>query len=336
VAGRPLLDAAAATGQLSFDHLRLLVKYRKAPVIDVFDRDEADLIAAAVELSVDGLRRHLERWYFDALAETGRNEPDGPEPAARPGNRFRAIVGVGGVGLIDATLDPVAFAALKARLDTAYDRLRASGVLENDPRTISEVYGDLFADLVSERPNGTNAIGARVSAVIDLDTLLRRAGYDDPDVRTRRRAEIIGTGPVSDDVIAELCQMAEIALLVTDRGVPLWFGRSRRLATRNQRDAVVAASDGYCEFPGCTVTADRCQIDHLQGWANGGGTDITNLGLACRFHNRLKHRRKLTVTRNPDGTTTWTQPDGTPITTHYHHTHPHPPDPPDPSEPDPP
>src|SRR5262249_1237707 len=146
------------SGRLLHDHLRLLVDYRKAPVQDLFDRDEAALITAAVELTVDGLRLHLERWYLDALAEAQRNEPDGPEPEPAPGNRFRALTGLGGIGMIEATLDPISFAALMARLDGAFERLRASGALEHDPRSITEIYGDLFADLVSQRPDGSSAV----------------------------------------------------------------------------------------------------------------------------------------------------------------------------------
>ena len=133
-----------------------------------------------------------------------------------------------------------------------------------------------------------------------------------------RIAEIAGHGPVDDTVIAQLLSQANLALLVTDTGgAPLWYGRTRRLATVAQRNAVIATSNGHCCFPGCTITAERCEIDHLTGWTAGGRTDIDNLGLLCSFHNRLKHRWNLTVTRAPDGTLRWHHPNGSEIHSRY-------------------
>ena len=96
-------------------------------------------------LTVDGLRLHLERWHHDALAEAERNEPDGPEPAPAPGNVFKHAMGVGGVGLLEVQLDPIIYRKLMARLDARFEKLVASGALENDPRSVQEIYGDLFA-----------------------------------------------------------------------------------------------------------------------------------------------------------------------------------------------
>jgi hypothetical protein len=318
VAERPLLAEAAREGRLSHDHLRALVDVRREPVIEVWDRDEAVLVAAACRLTVDGLRLHLAAWYHDALVEVGRNEPDGPEPKGTDGNRFRMCPGIAGRGLFDGELTPAARAAVQARLDAGYETLRRAGALEHDPRTLEEIYGDLVVALFEQRSDGS-AIAPRVSAVVDLDTLLTRAGAVDPEERMRRRAEIVGVGPVSDDVIAELCEQARISLVVTDRGHALWYGRGRRLASAAQRAAAIAVSGGVCSFPGCTQAADRCQIDHLLGWEDDGTTDQPNLAPLCRFHNRLKHRRRIRARRRADGTIEWTAPHGTPITARWLH-----------------
>jgi hypothetical protein len=323
VAARPLLAAEAAGGRLSQAHLRLLVDARRAPVEDLYDRDEADLITEAKTLTADGLQMRLARWYHDALVEAGRNEPDRPEPSG-DGNRLRLVQGFGGRGLFDGELTPDAFASVTAAVEAEISRRRASGALENDPRCLGEIQGDVLVDLVTRgaaRPDGTEA-APLIVATCDLDTLLRRGGVDDPAERTRRRADIAGAGPVADDVIAELATAADIALLVTDGGHPLWLGRSRRLATTAQRHAAVAASDGHCYWPGCTVSANTCQIDHLLGWDDQGPTDIDNLAPLCRWHNRLKHRGRYRATREPDGSITITDARGSPVTSRYHHTQP--------------
>lgn len=319
----PAVAAAAAAGRLPHSHIKLLVDAREQPVVDLFDRDQDLLVAAACQLTADGLRQHLARWRHEALIEAGRNEPDGPEPPATDGNRLRLVDAIGGRGLGELDLDPQTNAMVRAGLDAEYDRLRRAGALDADPRTLAEIYGDLFAEIFArgiahpDRP----APGALVTAVVDLDTLLRRAGHADAADRTARRAELLGGGPVSDDVIADLAARADISLLVTHptTGLPLWLGRARRLATPAQRRAVLAASDGHCTFPGCTIAAHRCEIDHLTGWEQGGPTDIENLAPTCAFHNRLKHRRRVRARREADGSVTYTGADGTPIRSRYRH-----------------
>ena len=321
-AAHPHLQGAAAEGRLSHEHVRALVDARRRPVEEVWDRDESELVAAGCRLSVDGLRRHLAGWYEDALVEAGANEPDGPEPPGTEGNRFRLRGGFRGRGLFDGELTPEARAAVQARLDAEYDRLLQAGALEHDPRSLEEVHGDLLAELFETGGLGRGVV-PQVSAVVDLDTLLARAGATTPEARTARRAEIVGVGPVSDDAIAELCERARISLVVTDRGNALWFGRSRRLASAAQRAAASAVSGGLCTFPGCTLGAQWCQIDHLLGWEDGGATDQPNLAPLCRFHNRLKHRERIRARRGADGSIEWTARHGTPITARWLHQLPH-------------
>ena len=71
--------------------------------------------------------------------------------------------------------------------------------------------------------------------------------------------------------------------LLDEHGAPLHLGRSHRLATPAQRTALLAR-DGGCVIPGCTTTADRCDIHHVNPWTDGGPTDITNLVTVCGRH----------------------------------------------------
>jgi hypothetical protein len=320
-AARPHLAAAASAGALSHEHLRLLADARCAPLEDQFDLDEADLVEAACTRTVDALRVHLRRWRYDALARLGRNEPDGPEPPAPDGNVLRLSPLLDGRAKLDAELDPLAAATIRNGIDAELDRLRAAGALDADPRSLRELEADLFVAIFERglaRPDGA-APAPLVLAAVDLDTVLDRAGVATPAERTARRAELIGHGPVSDDAIAELLDRADLALLITHPGTghPLWFGRTRRLATTAQRHAVLATSSPHCDFPGCTVGVHRCQIDHLTSWDDRGPTDVDNLRALCRFHNPLKHRRQITATAHPDGTTTYATPDGRPIAPRY-------------------
>ncbi|WP_426718390.1 HNH endonuclease signature motif containing protein [Corynebacterium auriscanis] len=85
--------------------------------------------------------------------------------------------------------------------------------------------------------------------------------------------------------------------------------------------AMVAGRDGHCRFPGCTIPAHRCQIDHVHRYdhtnpTTSGPTSTDNLHLLCAKHHRLKTAGNWDVTLHPDGTETWTSHgDGHTITT---------------------
>jgi hypothetical protein len=67
-------------------------------------------------------------------------------------------------------------------------------------------------------------------------------------------------------------------------GRPLFLGRSRRLASADQR-IVLHAVDGGCTMPGCDQPAYHCEVGHLLDWKIGGTTDIDRLTLNCQDAN---------------------------------------------------
>jgi hypothetical protein len=73
--------------------------------------------------------------------------------------------------------------------------------------------------------------------------------------------------------------------------------------------ALVRARDGRCRFPGCSVAARFCDLDHVRPWPTGP-TTAANLLTLCRRHHRIKQRPGWSVRLHADGTTTWTDPMG--------------------------
>ncbi|MEP9391355.1 DUF222 domain-containing protein [Gordonia sp. VNK1] len=71
--------------------------------------------------------------------------------------------------------------------------------------------------------------------------------------------------------------------------LPLYLGRSRRLASTEQRIASFSRTGGeVCSFPGCGQPASRSEMHHAkEDWADGGKTDISDLAPACGPHNRM-------------------------------------------------
>ena len=121
--------------------------------------------------------------------------------------------------------------------------------------------------------------------------------------------------------------------LVTDpaSGVVIDVGRTRYRPPAGLAD-LVRARDRACVFPTCQTPAERCDIDHLTAWSQGGTTSLDNLATLCEAHHRLKHTPGWALTRDqasgilswhtPDKTVYQRHPDGT-ITRLPHKTGPH-------------
>jgi hypothetical protein len=110
--------------------------------------------------------------------------------------------------------------------------------------------------------------------------------------------------PLTPEVAALLRCDAHLRALVVDRqGVPLWLGRSTRLAGPAQRRAL-AIRDGGCTFPGCDMRADWCDVHHQPGWEAGGRSDVDTMVLLCRRHHGAAHSRRWTLRPAADPPTT--------------------------------
>jgi hypothetical protein len=66
--------------------------------------------------------------------------------------------------------------------------------------------------------------------------------------------------------------------------------------------------DGGCRFPGCGVRFG--QGHHIEHWAHGGPTTLSNLVLLCRRHHRAVHEEGFQVDQQPDGELRFRRPNG--------------------------
>ena len=60
-----------------------------------------------------------------------------------------------------------------------------------------------------------------------------------------------------------------------------------RYPPQRLREAIIFR-DGHCQTQGCTIPAERCDLDHQTPWDSGGTTHANNLWALCRRHHRLK------------------------------------------------
>jgi len=64
--------------------------------------------------------------------------------------------------------------------------------------------------------------------------------------------------------------------------------------------------------PGCSIPAERCEIDHTVAWVHGGTTSLENLAPLCKGHHTVKHhgRWKVEQVAGSGGALAWTSPAG--------------------------
>ncbi|MBS5997910.1 HNH endonuclease signature motif containing protein, partial [Corynebacterium sp.] len=92
--------------------------------------------------------------------------------------------------------------------------------------------------------------------------------------------------------------------------------------------AYTQGRDATCRWPGCTVPATRCQLDHRIEYHLGGPTSPDNLVNLCQHHHNIKTDRRIHYILDPiTGTIAWLHHDGTyqldhptgPLATHHTH-----------------
>ncbi|WP_396121702.1 HNH endonuclease signature motif containing protein [Corynebacterium sp. p3-SID1241] len=92
--------------------------------------------------------------------------------------------------------------------------------------------------------------------------------------------------------------------------------------------AFTQGRDATCRWPGCTVPATRCQLDHRIEYHLGGPTSPDNLVNLCQHHHNIKTDRRICYILDPiTGTIAWLHHDGTyqldhptgPLATHQTH-----------------
>ncbi len=141
-----------------------------------------------------------------------------------------------------------------------------------------------------ESGTGKCACGGRPSADITIIQHLDAAG-------TEVFSEIAGREVIPRSVLEEhFCNASIKGVVFSSEGVPLWHGRSKRLATRAQMNALRAR---YGACGGCGADMWICDGHHIRPVSQGGATNIDNMMLLCWIcHQKVHHHGWRVV---PDG-----------------------------------
>ena len=132
--------------------------------------------------------------------------------------------------------------------------------------------------------------GGRPSADI---TIVQHLSADGTDAF----AEVAGGGFIPQSVLEEHFCNAQIKGIVFSRkGVPLWHGHAKRVATKAQMRALRARYGGC---GGCGADMWICQGHHIKPVSEGGPTNIDNMMLLCWICHQKVHHHDWRVV--PDG-----------------------------------
>jgi len=302
----PLLAEALARGELSYAKVRALTRVATPAT-------EARLLgvgragtAAHVERIVRGWRR------VDRRAEAR-------ESALRHARRgLRVYQDEDGMVVVRGRLEPEVGAllmqALAAAREALYQRARVPdgdagrGHISAEMASLAQRQADalvLLAETALHHGLDPGAPGERYQVVVHVDA----PALTDPE---QPGQSVLEDGAhVSAETSQRLaCDASRVVMRHDAEGRVVEIGARTRTIPPALRRALHHRDRG-CRFPGCGVRFG--QGHHLQHWAQGGPTTLSNLALLCRRHHRAVHEEGFQVSRGPDGALRFKRPDGRPL-----------------------
>lgn len=337
----PQLPATAAVwrdGQLDEQHLRIIQTFVRDLPVDtppqVVEQAEQFLAEQATLLRPDQLQKVANRYAITI-------NPDGKfsdEDRARQRGFSWGPQRRDGMSIGKLTATP----ELRANLDAWLARFAAPGMCNPDDQ-IPCVDGQPTQDAVStdvrsHAQRQHDALNALVRGQLGDPKLGVHNGLPVTVIASTTLAELNAasgyavTGGGTLLPMRDLIRMAShayhyLAVFDDHQNRPLYLGRTRRIASPDQR-IVLHARDRGCTRPRCDVPGYWCKAHHITSWARGGNTDIDNLALACDCDNELAEKGWQTI-KLADGRTQWIPPPhldpGHPTTNDYHHPERYPP-----------
>jgi hypothetical protein len=314
----PTVAAGVTAGVIGVEQVRIIRRFfdHVPSVVDAGTREAAEknLADLATGLNPDELGAAADRLM--ALLDQDGDFSDGDRARKRGITLGRQ--GFDGMSTISGLVDP----ELRATLDAILAKLAAPGMCHPDAET-PRVDGapteeDIRADLRSPAQRCHDGLKAAGRALLASGKLGRHNGLPVTIIISTTLQELESAGghavsgggtvlPMSD--VIRMARHAHHYLAVFDKhtNVPLYLGRSRRIASAGQRIVLYGRERG-CSYPGCTVPAYWCEVHHVAEWAQGGRTDIDWLTLACGGDHRLVGPNGWRTRKRSDGRTEWIPP----------------------------
>ena len=253
--------------------------------------EEGALLLAALEAARDGLRAEAQPERRPASEDEGASAEARAPSRDAGGASAEADASLGkadaSLGEADASLGETASPSNADALLLMAEALLASGPVDRSGADSYQVVVHVDAAALSAASEASEA-EAEGTCQLDDGSLLH------PE--TARRLA---------------CDASVVRILERD-GRPLSVGRRTRSIPPALRRAL-QSRDGCCRFPGCTQRR-FLHAHHIEHWAHGGSTELTNLVHLCTYHHRLVHEGGYTLERaGRRGVLRFRRPDGRPL-----------------------
>ncbi len=154
---------------------------------------------------------------------------------------------------------------------------------------------DTFMNMIQARMRGNRPQCTPIEIIITVPRAGLHGSAEPSELAMMADSEVIAAATAR-----RLCIDAGVVIAQVDKlGVPLSVGRKTRTISAAIKRALVLR-DRTCRFPGCT----HCRyVDghHIEPWAHGGETALSNLMLLCSAHHRSLHEDGCQVEANGAG-----------------------------------
>ena len=270
----PLLAAAFAAGELSFDKVRQATTVATAETDELMTTLAKGASGSQLRRICRSLRRILEtestrpvrRGLWSRIEEDGMLRLVAILPPEDGELVMKAIESVAAASpLPEETYEPVAARRSDALVAMAESVLAggAPGLVVAGAAPQMVVHVDVGV-LTGETPDGVCNLenGVALSA-----NVARRIGCD-----------------------------ADIIPVIERDGLPIDIGRKHRSAPTRLRRAL-EIRDRFCKFPGCGVPAQRAHAHHHEPWYFGGGTNLGDMLLLCAYHHGRLHEGAFRIVK---------------------------------------
>ena len=286
----PRVREAFASGRLSYSKVRALARGADAQV-------EAELL----ELAEHATAAQLERIV------AGYRRATAADPAQRAVERRHLNLRWDDEGCLSVrgVLPAEEGALLMRAIEIARTSLNEERKRSQDPTTPPPGSADALvtvAETVIGCGAGEAKGGDRHLVVVHVDA--ESIGADDDAVGA---GELEDGAPLSGETVRRLACDAAVVSLVERGGRPVSVGRKTR-SIPPSLDRALRSRDRCCRFPGCERTR-HVDAHHIQHWARGGETSLSNLVRLCRHHHRLVHEGGFSVERRGERVV-FLRPDG--------------------------
>src|ERR1700722_13078330 len=314
LAGLPKIAAAMARGELSYSKVRAVSRVACEATEETFLMIALHGTAHHVENLVRGYRQAQQAAELSREAQQHVNRGVSYE-YAEDGSlvlkaRLPAVAGALVIQALQAALDRIPATEISA--DVVQEHLIPYASRRADAlAAIAESYlAGSGSSSVSSSPTSSNSASSRpASSTADRYQVVVHVDAESLREHSDGRCEIEQGPSIPIETARRVaCDASLLSVLENEHGEPLDVGRKTRSIPPAIRRAL-RSRDAGCRFPGCTHE-QYVDAHHIEHWADGGETKLSNLVTLCRLHHRLVHEGQIRIETPPEGGWRFVRPDG--------------------------